>query len=163
MKRLAIAMVASALMAVPAVAQQSQGSNLGNVLENIGRSLNGQSGPPPQSNQSYQNAYQQTYNNSQQQYRNESNQQLEQDEQHLQSAWNQLHATSQALDEEMARRGLRTGNNQNGYNGPNGGNYSGSSTYRGNGNGPAPNGRSNGPSYNDSNGYNGPNGPYNGR
>ncbi len=156
MKRLAIALMASALMTVPALAQQNQGG-LGNILEGIGRSLNGQSNPPPSSGQSYRNTYQQTYNDSQRQYRNESNQQLEQDDQRLRAAWNQLQATSQALDEEMARRGMRTGynQNQNGYNGPNGGNYNnynGSSTYRGNGNGPGPNG-----------GYNGPNSPYSGR
>jgi len=148
--RLAIAVMASALLATPALAQQNQGGgNLGNMLEDIGRSLNGQSNPPQQN---YQNTYQQTYNESQRQYRNESDQQLQQDEQRLSAAWNRLRAASQALDQEMSRRGMRTGSNQN-YNGPNGGNYSGSSTYRG--------GYDNGqPPYQR---YNGQNEQYNGR
>ncbi len=142
MNKLAIAVMAGALVAAPAFAQQNQGGgNLGNMLEDIGRSLNGQSNMP---SQNYQNSYQQTYNESQRQYRNESDQQLQQDDQRLRAAWNRLQAASQALDQEMARRGMRQGYNQNSRNGEN---YSGSSTYRDRGynNGP-PNQR-----YNDQN------------
>jgi hypothetical protein len=160
-KRLAIVLLASVVMTAPALAQQNQGGNsLGNVLQDLGRSLSGQNNPPP-SSRNYQNAYQQTYNSSLQQYRNESNQQLQENDQRLSDAWNQLRAASQALDDEMSRRGMQTGNNQNRPNGPNGGNYSGSSTRGNYGNGPAPYNGPNGP-YNNGP-YNGPNGGYNRR
>ncbi len=127
MKRLAVAFVATALMASPALAQQS-GNGLGNLLENLGRSFNGDNSQTYRGGNS-QSEYQQTYNDSQRQFRNESDQQLQRDDQKLRDAWNRLRAASQALDDEMSRRGIRTGSNENGYRG---GNYSGSSNSRGN-------------------------------
>ena len=121
MKRLVLALLTSTIFAVPAVAQQQpQGNSLGNTLEGIGRSLNGQNDQAPYSGNS-RNDRQQTYNDTAQQYRSESNQQLQQDNQRLQAAQNRLDAASQALHQEMRRRGMAAENNENGQG------YSGSS------------------------------------
>ncbi len=156
--KLAIAVMTGALMAAPALAQQNQGqgSNIGSMLEDLGRSLNGQGNAPANPQQDYQ----QTYDRSAQQYRSASNQQLQQDEQRLNDARARLDAASHALDQEMSRRGMQVGSNQNRYNGPNNGNYSGSSTAPGygserNGGYTAPNG-----GYSSGGNYNGPNGNY---
>jgi len=115
MKRfLAIGVLAGSMIAMPALAQNQGGDNLGNVLQGIGRSLNGQENPPPNRGGGYQQRiYQQTYNDSMRQYQNESDDQLQRDNQRVRDAWNRLHAASQALDQEMARRGMRTGYNEN--------------------------------------------------
>ena len=109
---LVIGVLAGSLVAMPALAQNQGGDNLGNVLQGIGRSLNGQENPPP--NRGYQQRiYQQTYNDSLRQYQNENDDQLQRDNGRVHDAWNRLHAASRALDEEMARRGMRTGYNEN--------------------------------------------------
>lgn len=124
MKRMAIALLTSALIAAPAFAQQGQGGNkLGNTLESIGRSLGGQQAPQSATT-SPQSAYQQTYNESLQQYQNENPQQLQQDQQRLSDASNRLNAAQQALSQEMSRRGTANGNS---IPGTPSGNYNGSS------------------------------------
>lgn len=90
MKRLAIALVTGTLMTAPAFAQQNGqqnhgGGSVGNILENMGRQLNGQ-GNPQGGNESPGAARQQTYGSSEQQYRNASDQQLQQDRQRLDQA-----------------------------------------------------------------------------
>src|SRR5262249_23184306 len=108
-RMLAVSLVAGSLVAMPALAQnQGGGDALGNVLQGIGRSLNGQENPPPSRGGSYrQRIYQQTYNDSARQYQNESDDDLNRDNRRLSDAWNRLRAASQALDQEMSRRGMR--------------------------------------------------------
>jgi hypothetical protein len=110
MRRLvAIGVVAGMLVALPALAQyQGGGNTLGDVLQGVGRSLNGQDSPPPGGRQ---RVYQETYNDSVRQFQSESDEQLQRDSWRLRNAWNRLHAASEALDQEMNRRGMRTGYN----------------------------------------------------
>src|SRR6185437_5602341 len=108
-----IAVVTGALAATPALAQQTQSQgqsgNLGNIIEQVGRSLSGNG-----SAGNTQQDAQQTRDQAAQQYRSASDQQLQQDRQRLNDAEARLDAASQALDQEMSHRGLRVGSNQSG-------------------------------------------------
>jgi len=114
--RLAIAVMTGALAATPALAQQTQSQgqsgNLGNIIEQVGRSLSGSNAPG-----NAQQDAQQTRDQTAQQYRSATNQQLQQDRQRLDDAQARLNAASQALDQELSRRGMRVGSNQSGYSG----------------------------------------------
>jgi opacity protein-like surface antigen len=113
MKAMAVAVMSAALLATPALAQQQQpqqGNAVGNLLENLGRSLNGQENPSqPQGND------RQTYDETSQQYRSESKQQLQQDNQRLEAARNRIDAALASLHQEMTRRGIAAGSNGEGY------------------------------------------------
>jgi len=104
--------VTGSLVALPALAQyQGGGNTLGDALQGIGRSLSGPENPPPQGGGYRQRVYQEIYNDSLRQFQSESDDQLQRDSWRLHNAWNRLHAASQGLDQEMNRRGMRTGYN----------------------------------------------------